>query len=148
MENEKNKREETGFRVVLDTNILLSIFFQQKSTKFSKLFEGAVLHRYRLVISPYIIHEFAEKALVKFQSNEEEIQKNIRIIAHSAIVVRPKSTPLAVQRDPKDNHIIACALTGTAGFIVTGDKDLLNLKHYGDIAIIRPVDFLRTLGPE
>jgi putative PIN family toxin of toxin-antitoxin system len=125
--------------------ILLSAF-QFENEEFSKIFEYALVHRYRLIISPYIIREFAEKSRWKFRASEEAIQGDIRFIARSAIAVNPKSVPLVIQRDPKDNHIIACALEGKADFIVSGDKDLLSLKEYQGIVIERPIDFLRTIG--
>jgi predicted nucleic acid-binding protein len=42
-----------------------------------------------------------------------------------------------------DNRILECALAAGAEVIVTGDRHLLKLKKYQDIAIIRLADFLR-----
>lgn len=145
MRIDKNERKETGYRAVLDTNVLLSIFYRGNEV-FSKIFEDAVSHHYRLVTSHDIIKEFSEKSLIKFEAEEEEIQRNIRRICHAAIVVIPKDAPFVVQRDPKDNPILACAIEGKAQFIVTGDKDLLSIGEYGGIIIEKPVDFWRTLG--
>ena len=51
------------------------------------------------------------------------------------------------QNDPDDNHILACAKSGRADVIVSGDKrHLLPLKEYEGMPIVRPVDFLRMLG--
>jgi predicted nucleic acid-binding protein len=51
----------------------------------------------------------------------------------------------AVPRDPDDNMVLECAVEGKAHYIVTGDKDLLVLKTFGDIRIIRASDFLTVL---
>lgn len=48
-------------------------------------------------------------------------------------------------RDPKDLHIIAAASEGQCDFIITGDKDLLDLSRYKSIAIITPADFLEII---
>jgi putative PIN family toxin of toxin-antitoxin system len=45
-------------------------------------------------------------------------------------------------RDPKDNMILALALSGHADLIVTGDKDLLCLHPWRGIAILSPADYL------
>jgi predicted nucleic acid-binding protein len=37
--------------------------------------------------------------------------------------------------------IIACAVSATADYIVTGDEDLLVLKRYKNIVIINPRNF-------
>ena len=46
-----------------------------------------------------------------------------------------------VSRDPDDNKFISCALSGHALFIVSGDKDLLDIDHYNGIEIITAADF-------
>ena len=52
--------------------------------------------------------------------------------------------PLAkkVCRDPDDDWILATAVTGRAGTIVTGDHDLLSLKKYSGIAVLSPRQFV------
>ena len=41
----------------------------------------------------------------------------------------------AVPDDPKDNHILECAVSTGADYIVSGDKDLLHIKQYDAIQI-------------
>lgn len=45
-------------------------------------------------------------------------------------------------RDSKDNHVLAAALSANAEVLITGDKDLLVLKNFAGIAIMKPTDFL------
>ena len=49
-------------------------------------------------------------------------------------------------RDPKDRHIIECALTVGAKFIVTRDKDILVINKYEDIKILDPEKFLEFIN--
>jgi len=45
--------------------------------------------------------------------------------------------------DPHDNYLLAMAATGTANFLVTGDKrDLLGLKRYEGAKIVTVREFL------
>ena len=43
-----------------------------------------------------------------------------------------------VCRDPDDDRILACASEAHAEYIVTGDEDLLVLKRYSAIRIVKP----------
>jgi putative PIN family toxin of toxin-antitoxin system len=51
-------------------------------------------------------------------------------------------TQVDVCRDPDDNIILSLALDGKADYIVSGDKDLLDLSPFQDIPIIKPAEFL------
>ena len=55
--------------------------------------------------------------------------------------------PLGKQRsrDAKDDPYLAAALAAHAGFIVSYDKDLLELKKPFGIEIIRPAQFLKLV---
>ena len=70
----------------------------------------------------------------------------IKKIVRAADFVNPKTVPAVIADDPDDNHVLACAVEGNADLIVSGDQDLLRLREYESIPIVRPVDFLRTLG--
>lgn len=45
-------------------------------------------------------------------------------------------------RDPNDDFLLALAKTGKADYLLTGDKDLLELKNIGKTKIITISDFL------
>ncbi len=47
-------------------------------------------------------------------------------------------------RDAKDNRFLALALDADAGYIITGDSDLLVLHPWRGIQILTPRDFLKT----
>ena len=49
-------------------------------------------------------------------------------------------------RDQKDDPYLACALAAAARYVVTYDKDLLELEKPFGIEIIRPAELLRRLG--
>jgi hypothetical protein len=53
---------------------------------------------------------------------------------------------MAVPRDPEDNMVLECAIEAEAEYIVSGDKDLLELKEYRGIRIIRAGDFLNLVS--
>jgi len=48
-------------------------------------------------------------------------------------------------RDPKDDKILACAVEGRAHYLVSSDRDLLDMRHYRGVAIVNPGQFLLAL---
>jgi hypothetical protein len=48
-------------------------------------------------------------------------------------------------RDPKDDKFLACAVEGKAHYLVSSDRDLLEMRRYCDVAIVNPGQFLLAL---
>ena len=48
-------------------------------------------------------------------------------------------------RDPKDDKFLACAVEGNAHYLVSSDKDLLDMKFHRGVAIVNPGQFLLAL---
>ncbi len=54
---------------------------------------------------------------------------------------------LDISPDPCDNYLLAIAGSGSADYLVTGDKrDLLSIKKYDGTTIITVSDFLKQIG--
>jgi len=50
---------------------------------------------------------------------------------------------IEVCRDPKDNFLLSLAIDGKADYLLTGDKDLLELKQIQQTKIQTLTDFLQ-----
>lgn len=48
-------------------------------------------------------------------------------------------------RDPKDDKFLACSVEGQAHYLVSSDRDLLDMRRYQGIAIVNPGEFLLAL---
>ncbi len=60
-----------------------------------------------------------------------------------ARIIRP-ARKLSVCRDPKDNMVLECCLAAVADFLITGDKDLLDITNFPfDLKIITPGDYIK-----
>ena len=51
-------------------------------------------------------------------------------------------SPVRCCRDPHDDKYLACAADGDADYIVSGDRDLLDLKRFIGIPIVTARQFL------
>jgi putative PIN family toxin of toxin-antitoxin system len=60
--------------------------------------------------------------------------------------VVPANITARIQSDPDDDAVLACALAAKADLIVSGDTDLLELKHYHQIQIVTPAAALILIG--
>jgi putative PIN family toxin of toxin-antitoxin system len=98
------------------------------------------------VLSPPILQElgralFYEK-LRKFRwMTEEEISELLQTLAASSVVVSGRAKVKA-SRDPDDDKFLAAASEAEARFVVTGDRDLLDLRSYRGVRIVTPARFL------
>jgi putative PIN family toxin of toxin-antitoxin system len=132
-------------RVVLDTNVLVSaLLFTGKLSKIVDLWQQgkviplisretfeelrAVLEYPKFSLAPDEIQSIIENEILPF-FEVVEIQENVR----------------GVCRDPGDDKFIACAVSAPADFLVSGDKDLIGLKRYKTVKIIRVSEFLSMI---
>jgi putative PIN family toxin of toxin-antitoxin system len=51
----------------------------------------------------------------------------------------------AVERDPKDDFILSCAVEANADYLVSRDPHLLDLKTYRNARIVQPEAFIKIL---
>ncbi len=128
-------------KVVPDTNIILSSVFWKGNPH--EVIRKGILGEYQLVISAKILDEVVDKLRNKFHFPEERIQELIDIIMVYYHIIDVTSK-FDVVRDKSDNKIIECAFDGKVDYIVTGDPDLLTLKEFSGIKIIKAKDFLET----
>jgi len=131
-------------RVVFDTNVYISAFIFRAGVPF-RIWRRAVERRFVLLLSPAIMRETA-KVLRRFQWQEDEIVRYLKLLAKVAEIVVPTTAVAAVSEDETDNRILECAIAGNADLVVSGDRHLLRLKSFEGIGIVRPVDFHRTLS--
>ena len=131
-------------RVAIDTNVLISAIIKPGNRI------GLIMVRLRkgdyvLLYSEELINELTEvlarPKLKKYGLNDETIDAFIGSILAKGEAVR-LLTVVDVCRDPDDNLLLSLALDGKADYIVSGDKDLLDLIEFEEIPIMTPSDFL------
>jgi len=137
------KRPKKIKRVVLDTNVLISaLLFKGELSRVVGLWQKGK-------IIPIISKEtFDELRTVleypKFSLSRAEIKS---LIEHEILpffeVVNVSKHIKGAWRDPGDDKFISCAISANVDCIVTGDKDLCDLKKYQSVRIIHTSDFIK-----
>lgn len=125
-------------KVLLDTNVLIAGFITKGVC--SDLLEHC-LRRHEIILSEFILDEFKEKLVKKFKFSEQDADSAIRLMRVRASFFEPAPLSQPACRDADDDIVVATAVTGGADCIVTGNKDLLDLKEYQGIPILKPADF-------
>jgi len=109
-------------------------------------------HRYRLIVSQPIIMELLEVLTRSHISRKyrglaaQNIQTILGILA-TAEAVDVAEIP-AVSRDPKDDKFLATAVAGQADYLVSEDRDLLDIHAYRGTAIVDAITFLGIIREE
>lgn len=131
--------------LVIDTNVLISSLIGRAAT--APILEALFHNEFRLVTSEELLKEFRRVTRRPVVAKCFEIMDLVNALLHieaHAKLVMPHRTVQAC-RDLKDNLILEVALAGSADGIITGDEDLLVLKTFEKIPIIKPNEFLTWL---
>jgi uncharacterized protein len=140
------KKKKGITRVLLDTNVLISaLLFKGSVSGFVVLWQQGRL-------APLLSKEtFGELRKVltcpRFALDREEIRA---ILEEEVLpffeIVDPVEPIERVCADPGDDPFIACAVSGGAEFVVTGDAQLVGLRRYKTVRFVTPSEFLRRFA--
>jgi putative PIN family toxin of toxin-antitoxin system len=131
-------------RIIIDTNLWISFLI---TNDFNKLDHFLNSDKYLVVFSDELFDEFLEvvhrEKFVRY-FNDLNIKILVEIINEKALFVKVFSI-VNVCRDVKDNFLLSLAIDGEVDYLITGDNDLLILKHYQKTSILTINDFISTL---
>jgi putative PIN family toxin of toxin-antitoxin system len=131
-------------RIIIDTNLWISFLI---TNDFNKLDHFLNSDKYLVVFSDELFDEFLEvvhrEKFVRY-FNDLNIKILVEIINEKALFVKVFSI-VNVCRDVKDNFLLSLAIDGDVDYLITGDNDLLILKHYQKTSILTINDFISTL---
>lgn len=126
-------------RIILDSNILISAYvFGGKPEAVLNLI---ISEKVQGITSGVLISEFLDILRKKFGVSQAEILEIEEEIKNTFKIVFP-STTIHIVRDEDDNRVLEAAVEGECDCIITGDKDLLDLKKYKNIKILTAEKFL------
>lgn len=129
--------------IVLDTNMFVSGILYHGMIK--TIFDLVLDKKLRLFISPALQKEVVEK-LQELGANKQVLSDTLRFMNKKGTNVEP-TIQVTACRDPEDNFVLELAETAQAKYLITRDKDLLDLPHqaWKGTKIMKPEDFLPFL---
>ena len=136
-------------RAVLDANVFVSALLSPRgvpATVLAAWRDG----QFQLVISEAILSEIERvlrypRIASRHRWSQEKMGTFFEDLAHLAILTPGEMRLAVIREDPSDNRYLECAVEGEAGFIVSGDADLLSLGSYRGIEILTPRAFWEVL---
>jgi hypothetical protein len=86
------------------------------------------------------LSEVFKKPKLKKYFTKDQITEFFELLDESSdsIIISTKSN---ICRDPKDNYLVSLALDSKADFLISGDKDLLELNKIGETVVLKYADF-------
>lgn len=138
-------------KVVIDANQWISAVItpQGNSAKIIDLFRRQLIG---VAISEEILEEINQvleypKIQKRHGWDSREISLFLSEVTQFCAFVNPPrhKTPI-FKKDPSDDKFLDCALASDADYIVTGDKDLLEMGQYEGVRIVSPKVFLEFEG--
>ena len=137
------EKEKTIKKVVLDTYILVSaLFFEGELAAIVDLWKkGKIVP----VLSKETFAEF--KTVLEYPKFSLTVQE-IKVIVEEEMLPYFEITEVADNirdrcKDADDDKFIACGVAASADFIVSGDRDLLDMGKYKYIRIVSASAFLK-----
>lgn len=137
-------------RAVLDANIYISALLRPQGTP-GKVFRLLLEHQAFHLIGSSAIFDEVRRGLNyprvrRYHSlSVDEIDRWVIALALIAEPTEGRLNVRAVEKDPDDDKYLVAALEGRAGYLVSGDSDLLDLEEYRGVRMITAHDFLRIL---
>jgi putative PIN family toxin of toxin-antitoxin system len=138
--------------VVLDTNVILGFYLSRSAhsanARVFRLWRDQ--RTLQLVVCDALVSEYLE-VLQRLQVAERKLQRFAQRLRQRETVSHVRLGPrFNLSRDPDDNLLFATAIAGKVRFLVTNDRDLLDipdiLRGKFVFQIVKPQELLAQLG--
>lgn len=125
-------------RLVLDANVLIAAFVARGVC--AELLEYCV-REHEPVTSTAILEEVRRNLVAKINVTSPQADQAVRLLRTRFETVEPVALEARVCRDADDDAVLGTAIAGRCDAIVTGDRDLLDLTTFREVAIVSPRGF-------
>lgn len=138
-------------RVSIDTNVLVSYLLAPQADSVPRAIVWAALDGiFEATISEKTIQELVHvtqtNTYLVSRIESDHLQELVGLFRALGIVgpVAPHPYMTSV-RDPKDEYLVDHAVAEDVDYLVTGDRDLLELEHDHRFRVVTPAEFLAIL---
>jgi len=139
-------------RALIDTNLLIANLLSPTPATASTgvVFQSALEGRFTLLftdgVSDELDRKLLEDAVLAKRIPRADADELIAILTTVAELIPRLPEPYPeIGRDRKDDFLIAHGIVSGADYLVSWDKDLLDLKEIDGMRIVSPPEFLRIL---
>ena len=131
-------------KAVIDTNVFVSgIFFAGPP---SRILRAWVDEKIQIAVSEEIIEEYRRVIdTLSDKLRRVDIDSIFELLLIEAEVVQSYSLKEAACKDPDDDKFLACAVASKSGYIISGDRHLLEIGEYLNTIIVTPRYFIDNI---
>ncbi len=133
--------------MVLDASALVSGFPASAGT-LAEIVDRWRVGGFHLVVSQHLIEEVGRawtKPYWQACFTLAQVERALALLQLEAEVVPVTAQVTGVATHPEDDLVLASAVSASADYLVTGDKQLQRLGRYEGVMILSPRDFLALL---
>lgn len=127
-------------RVVLDTNVLVSAFVFPGGPP-EAVYRRVLSGELTMIVSRPLLAKLGRVLVDKFNWEAAYTEEVLAQLIRLGDLVEPGDVIEDLVDDPADNRVLEAAAAGHADFIVSGDRHLLGLGSWCEIAIVDPARF-------
>ncbi len=125
-------------KIVLDSNIIIAGFSVRGLCH--SVFELCI-DRFTIVLSEFILSEVFRALTEKLKMPARNAEMIVDYLREFCTIEAYDKLSKKICRDENDDEILALAKASRVEFIITGDKDLLDIEEFDTIKIITPREF-------
>lgn len=129
-------------RVFLDTNVIVSAVTTRGLC--ADVFR-TVLSEHELVSCPRVLQEVRRILKSKFSVPEGLVAEYLELIEEAALIAEGKGAHRIQIKDKDDVQIVLAAITAESHVLVTGDREIQELKSIQNVRILSPRAFWEEL---
>jgi putative PIN family toxin of toxin-antitoxin system len=127
-------------KIIIDTNIWISFLIGKELQVLKDL---VISENVKIITTDQLITEIrlvTSRDKLKKYFNRDKVSDLISLLDILADKVKIKKVD-KICRDPKDDFLLALSKESRANYLITGDKDLLDIKVYGRTKIVTVKQF-------
>ncbi len=132
--------------VVIDTSVWISgVFYRGNPFRVLQAWRD---EKFQLVYTDETLAEIETRLrdkAIEFGADNVLVDEWIGFIRTFARIIPSTNAAKGATRDPKDDKFLDAAISGSAAYLVSSDRDLLVLEEYEGIKIVNPKEFLIVL---
>ena len=132
-------------KIIIDTNLWISFLIGKQLASLKSLLVEQTIQP---ILSEQLLQEIilvTQRPKLKKYFPQSKVNELIELLKIIGLTINIHSK-ITLCRDAKDNYLLALAKDSQANFLITGDKDLLELQQFELTKIVTYQQFLQEIS--